>query len=517
MPTGGGDRARASRAAAGVAAAVTAAFLACSGPVREQDRTLRIVVGGTPVTLDPQRHAEDLTRALLGNFYEGLVDFDGDLAIRPRLALTWSNPSETVWRFRLRPGVVFQDGSPFGPEDVARTIRRGRTIPDSRMEADVRSVVEVRVVDATTVELVTDRPRPLLLAKLAQTPILSRSVPDAEIDHPIGTGPYRYLKPVPGSGVTLSGLRFERYWGTRPAFSRFEAVPALDDEALLREARLGADVVTPFPVPTDGAAAPSGFRSIRQPTLAASLLVCRLTPLAGGAPSPFQDVRVRRAIDLALDRDQIVRAGLGGEGRPLRQLVPRGIFGFDPLASSRGPDPAEARRLLAEAGAGQGIESVLSVSPRGRAVGAEIARQLADVGIRLTVDVTPWAELYLRMRRGEVPLALASWGFATGDASSLYEPVLHSRGGAEGLGAENTSGYANAAVDDAIEKAAQEMQATLRNDLLARVGKQALEDLPLIPLYSPDWSYGVRSGLAFSPRLDLAVFAADIRPAAPPR
>ena len=114
------------------------------------------------------------------------------------------------------------------------------------------------------------------------------------------------------------------------------------------------------------------------------------------------------------------------------------------------------------------------------------------------------------MRAAEAPLALASWTTSTGDASSLADPVLHSPGGESGFGAENTTGYADAEVDAMILRAATEMRSEIRGRLLVGLMRRALEDLPLIPLYSPGWTYGMREGLTFTPRLDLAVFASDV-------
>lgn len=505
---------------AGVALAALVVFLAAPGcrkePPAPSDR-LRIVFAVAPETLDPQRHQEDATRSVLANFYEGLVETDETLQVRPVLATTWSNPDERTWRFQLRRAVTFHDGSPLGPEDVIRTVARARTARGSRADADVRSIVEARKVDATTVELVTDRPRPLLLAKLAQLPILPRTVPDAEITRPVGTGPYRFVDP-PGAGTSgeVRGVRWERYWGVPPPFASFVVEVARNEQALAAAARGGAAVVVPLPAAAfaEGLRPGSPFRSVRSPTLTASFLVCRIAPLAGGVPSPFRDVRVRRAVDLALERERLVATVLPGEARPAFQLAVRGVHGHDAELPPRPHDLDAARRLLAEAGFGRGLDSVLLVSSRGRDVGAEIARQLGRAGIRLKVEAVEWPEMLPRMAGGRAPLALASWTYSTGDVSGLLEPVLHGRGGPEGFGSESTTGYADPEVDAAIELAARTMEPSVRAQLLTRVARKAVEDLPLVPLFGLDFSYGVRRDLAFTPRLDLCVRARDVRPAA---
>lgn len=481
------------------------------GPVRDAAPTppLRLVLPGPPETLDPQRHQEDVTRALLRNYYEGLVELDAELHLRPRLASDWSNPSETLWRFRLREGVVFHDGSPFGAEDVARTIERAR-LPESKVDAVVRSIREVRVVDSATVELVTDRPRPLLLARLAQTPILPRGTPDATVTRPVGTGPYRWSGRGEEPTAVATGTRFDRYWGPRPDFEAFEA-HAATDEATLRQAAAGsADVVSPFPRELRDELPPGGPRTVSHPTVTVSFLVCRVGRLASGQRSPLGDVRVRTAVDLAVDRGALVREALAGEAVPAWQLVVPGVFGFEPALRPRPRDVAGARRLLAEAGFPSGLTLPIVVSPRGRPVAAGLSRQLAEAGIRLVVEPLGWTERYRRMRDAEAQLALATWTTATGDASALFEPLLHSSGGPEGFGSENTTGWSDPETDRWIREAASESVPSARADLLRAVMRRALVELPLVPLYSPLWTYGVREGIGFTPRLDFSLAAPDV-------
>lgn len=460
-------------------------------------------MAGEPDTLDPQRHQEDLTRMVLANFYEGLADFDANLQIRPRLALSWANPDELTWRFRLRPGVFFHDGTPFGAQDVKRTLERARSLKDSKADLAIRSLAAVRVIDNLDVEIRTDRPRPLLLANLAMTPILPRSVTDAEITRPVGTGPFVFM-PRSAKGV-VRGTRFERYWGSRPAFPAFviESLPSDADRS--KAAFADADVVTPLPSEKR-----TPLRVLRHATATVTFLLCDVAPGAAG-PSPFRDPRVRRAMSLALDRPALIERGLGGEGLPAWQLVTRGVLGYHPELPVKEPDLTAARALLADAGYPRGFRSSFLVSTRGAAVGVEIARELRQVGIVLDAEPLGWTEIYARMAKRKAPLVLASWTATTGDSSNFFEMVLHTKGSG-GLGGENTTGFSDAAIDREIERASEEMRPELRSGLMTTIMKRALEEGPLIPLYSPTWTYGVRPGLSFSPRLDMAVRAADVSP-----
>jgi peptide/nickel transport system substrate-binding protein len=479
------------------------------------EEPLRIIVAGSPWTFDPQRHGDELTRAVLGHFFEPLVDFDPDLSLRPRLALAWGSPSDTQWRLQLRKGVVFHDGRPFGAEDVKATLDRARRLLEGFVtESDIHAISEVRVVDEHTVAIVTSRPRPLLLARLTGILILPRDTSDSEFWHPVGTGPWVFTGGSTGpGGQPVQGRRFERYWGTKPAGLelRIEAAP---EEAERTDAALsGADVVSPLPRSAlDGSGNPLGeFRLVRRPTTTVSFLSCRVLRNFRGETTPFQDVRVRRAVSLAIDRERLVRDALDGEARALWQLAPPGIVGFDPSLARGSTDLPAARRLLTEAGFPEGFSSRLLVDTGHVRVAREISRQLREVGIRLEVEALAWDEVFRRKLFGLAPIAVSSSSITTGHVSSFYESFLHTGAPDSFFGRENSSRYSDPQVDALIERAAEAVPPGIREELLAAVRRKALEDVPYIPLYSPDQTYGVRNGIEFTPRLDRAVFAADLK------
>jgi peptide/nickel transport system substrate-binding protein len=483
--------------------------------------TVSLVFASPALTLDPQRHSEDQTRAILANFFEGLVELDRNLEIRPKLATDWSNPSETVWRFRLRPGVRFHDGHILTAEDVRHTIERAKRIDRSSVEPDIRAIVEVRTVDPLTIEFVTDRPRPLLLARLATAPILSRFTDDAEIARPVGTGPFVMREataagatqpPRPAAFAYLRAQRFDDYWGQKPGYEKLEIRCVAGDEELAATAATAATVISPLPSGgLDALKTEKGrYRAVRSPTVTIGFLICRLRPMSNGKPSPFADRRVRRALSLAIDRQSLVERAFGDEAVPAWQLVMPGVHGFDPGLEHPSADPARARQLLKEAGFAAGFDAKLLVSPRSLPAGNEIARQLAFLGVRLEVKGSPWPERLTELEGGNAHLVLGFWSTISGDASGLFEPVLHTRGGPGGFGSENYSGYSSTELDHDIQAASVEMNPSLRAQSLIRAMRRALEDLPLVPLYAPIWTYGIREGAELSPRLDAAVLGADV-------
>jgi len=499
----------------GAAGVVAAAAMAGCGGKPQPAGAVRIVLAEAPVTFDPQRVNDEATRTVLGHFYEPLVDFDADLSLRPRLALKWSSPSDTEWRLVLREGVVFHDGRPLGAEDVKATLDRARRLVEGFVtESDIHDVTEVRALDARTVSVTTRRPCPLFLARLTRLLVLPRDTGDSEIYQPVGTGPWVFDGGATGpAGGPIRGRRFERYWGNRPEAAEFR-IEAEPEEAGREKALLsGADVVVPFPRSALDASGRSRgpFHVVRRPTLTTVFLAFRVAAGFRGEASPFRDVRLRRAVSLALDRERLVRDALDGDATPLWQLAPPGIVGHDVAIARAGPDHEAARRLLAEAGFPDGVSSRIHADPARERVAREVARQLAPAGIRLEVVVEPWDDLFRSQVFGIAPVALWSAVHTAGHASGFFESYFHSAGPDSVFGGENSSRYSDPEVDALIDRASGSVLREERERLLAAVRARALSDLPYVPLYSPLRVYGVRDGVSFSPRLDEAVFASDVR------
>ncbi len=492
-------------ARAGRALALAAMSLWSCG--RAPERTLRLIYAEAPQSLDPQRHREDVTRHVLSHFYEPLVATGPGFELQPALAERWETPSDRHWRLRLRSGVQFHDGAPFGAADVVHTLERaGR--PASPVADRVRGMQRLTALDERTIEIETTQPEPLLLARLAGLPILPRSAGEDEITQPLGTGPFRFVSATRDRG-RIDIERFAAYWGPAPAFRAGRLEVVADDEERWAAAQAGADIAAPMP---PGVRPQPGLRVVSHPTVAAGYVVCRLLPLADGRPSPVADLRVRQALDLAVDRRRLVEVGLAGAGAPLSQLVVAGVGGHLPRGVPAGPDLARAQELLRAAGGPSAEPLELFVSSRRRTVGEELARQWARLGLRVEVRAQPWSEVDAAMRAGRAALAVAALTFADGDASALFEDVLHAPRTGSGLGPENTSGYARPQLDELVAAASREMEPSHRQSLLARAHQLALEDLPLIPLYQPSWTYAVRDDLEFVPRLDFAVSATALRP-----
>ncbi len=473
---------------------------ACSSP--EPISELRIGVLSAPHSLDPHFHNEHNTFSILGNIYEGLVSVDGDLGIRPSLAESWENPTELTWLFLLRKDVKFHDGRSMSADDVVFSLNRTRFHPRSAMSSFLVHVREIRAVGPHSVEITTNRPYALLPNNLSFLMIVPRGTPH-EIQEPVGTGPFRFLR---SEGGMLELARFDEYWRDPALFERvfFAAVETSDARVrLLLDGKL--DLAAKLNL--EDFSRLEGQDQVEQLDHESLVVEYLLGPMDR---PPYSDPRVRLAISLAIDREALVRDALGGFGDPAYQLVGRNVFGYSPEMGTIFHDPDKARSLLVEAGYVDGFDLVLEARD-GRPGCRQIAEQLGQVGIRTQVRTAPWSELYPRLEAGEVEFYFGGMLAVSADASDILDSKLHSRDAEQGYGNTNFNAYANADLDRLIERAGDLMDMNERRDVLQEGMVTAMKDLPLIPLFAPRDLYGLRANLDWAPRLDGRIFAYEVR------
>ena len=461
----------------------------------------RVTIVGLPaVATDPYLHSHLPTFAALSSFYEGLVALDANAALVPQLATVWENPSDTVWRLHLRTGVVFHDGRPFGAEDVVASLTRARRLPGSEVVDAVKSITNVRALDGETVEITTARPVATLLAQLAYVAIVPRDAPLAPITHPIGTGPYRFVR---GRAYgTFEAERFDRYWGPAPLFRTSRYVPV---ESPAREARwiAGGSADVAVWVPRSFPAAPDArYRVVRgRPVIDLALGLAE-------SSGPFVDRRCRQAVAAAIDRGRLARADPDRLLTPLPTLVPPGVLGFVPAASARG-DPDAARRLLAEAGHPDGIDVSGLVYEGDLALARELASELAAAGIRMRLRSLPRHEYFGALSDRQDALFLFNWVPEWGDAAQLLDGFIHSRDGA--YGQHNYLFNADPELDRLIERADRTLDPFARNAALEEAVRAVGREASIVPLVVETRLGAVRGDLDFSPRADGIVRPFDLR------
>lgn len=414
-------------------AAAVLVVLATLVPFCVAAQTLTMALGGQVTSLDPHYHSASPNSAFARTIFDRLTMTDASARLHPGLAQSWRMVDSTTWEFRLRSGVTFHNGQPFAADDVLFTFDRIPAIVNSPgpYTSYTRAIARVEVVDPLTILIVTHGPSPLLPLMMSQIAILDREThADMRTEDfnagraLIGTGPFRYV-----AGDSVNGIRLARndaHWGARPDWTEvdYRIVP---NNAARMAALLAGDVDLIDQVPSADLprlrAAPQ-FAVVSAVGL--RLMYINLdhsrterpvfiTDAAGQplAVNPLKDVRVRRALSLAIDREALVDRVLDGAALPSMQFMPPGTFGYVPDLHAPPADPAGARRLLAEAGYPDGFRITLHGSnnrfPNDARVVQAIGQMWARIGVQTSVEVMPYGPFVSRASRQEFAAFLGTW------------------------------------------------------------------------------------------------------------
>lgn len=486
-----------------------------------QGRPLVIGAAVAPTGLDPHFHSTNANTGLLMQVFDALVTTRTDGALAPRLARSWRVLDDLTWEFRLRAGVRFHDGTPLTPEDIAFSFARVPTVPNSPgpFTPLVRAIRRVEVVDDLTLHLHTAAPTPFLARDLASVLILSRrlhaqaSLADFNQGRAmIGTGAYRFVAHSQGERLELE--RNPDFWGEPPPWPRvairFIPNPAARSAALLAGELDLIDNVPPQDIArlsADPRIALFGVESLTTSYLMPDAVREPAPHLADrqGQPlarNPLRDRRVRAALSLAIPREAMVERLLHGQGLPAHQFAAPAAPDRDPALPDIPHDPEAARRLLREAGWGEGFRLTLH-GPTGWIPGdAELLQALAQawarIGVETRVEVMPPAPFFSRATAREFALFFATFTSAT--AAHQLRQVAMTRDAATGAGAFNRQHYANPALDAPLAEALGSMEEARRTALTRQARRVAAADLPVIPIHHPrnNWA-GLRQRLRYDP------------------
>lgn len=469
-------------------------------------------------SLDPLYSDLGSDVATAENAFESMIHFDAKLRIRPSLAVSWKLTDPLTWEIALRPGVTFHDGSPMTAADVAYSLNRARSIPNSPgpLASFVRPVKEAEIVDPLTLRIHTVAPTPLLMDLIGRIFVLPAKLGPTVANEDfnagramIGTGPYRFKSSAPGDNVTWTA--HAAYWGEKPAFEtvtvKFLSNPAARSAALLSGS---VDVIEQIPPSDIGI-----FRDRKDIALydAVSTRVVYVAMDQGrddspfltdkdGKPlpvNPFRDRRVRLALSKMINRAAIVDRVLAGAGEPTGQLVPDGMGGHDPALKPVPFDPAGAKQLLAEAGFPDGFGLTLHGSSNRFPNDSQVAQALGQMftrgGIKVNgVEVVPYNVYAPAATQRKYSMFIFSYGSVASSSLNGLTGVLASYNAERGTGSLNRARYSNTAFDDMLRQASAEFDDAKRGALLAAATRVAMDDAAILPLYWQKLYWASRTG-----------------------
>lgn len=519
----------------------SATFLSAFGPAAANE--LRFASQGDLVSLDPYAVEEVFTSGFLGNVYEGLVRRAPDLTIEPALAERWENVSPTQWRFHLRKGVTFHDGSPFTADDVifsAERVRSGASDFKNRLPAGI----EVVKVDDFTVDFVTKEPNPILNFTWANWYIMSKSWAEANkvapptkggdtenfaTLHENGTGPYKVDKREPGIRTTLEA--FPQWWGNADKKGNVDKVTytPVPNPATRVAGLLSGQLDVVFPIPVQDIkrleAAPN-VGVIAGPEVRTMYLSMNqwkdMLPGSGlEGVNPLKDRRVREAIYRAIDinaiRDRIMR----GQATPSALMVAPGVNGFTDTIKRYEYDPAKAKALLAEAGYPDGFSMTYQCSNdmyvNDEATCLAISSMLAKVGVTAKPNIQPRAKYLESVTAPSMDFGLAILGTTPASLDShiaLNSLHMCPRTAADRplwnkddlskivAGKSNFGGYCNPEIDKLADAILKETDTAKRNELITQAWTITTNDVAYIPLHQTWAAWGIAKSAKVERRAD---------------
>ncbi|MBI2840286.1 MAG: hypothetical protein HYX75_18370 [Acidobacteria bacterium] len=457
--------------------------------------SLVIAYKSTVASMDPITENTVISNSIYCNVFEPLVFRDERMRIRPLLAVTWLNPDDRTWVFKLRAGVRFHDGSPLRAEDVRYSLERARNDSSSTLAGSLTTLESVDVIDEGTVRIVTKKPYSMLLGRLVDIWILPapRSVNEPSTDAPPGTGPYRLKSWKQNDSVLLEAN--PTYWGARPSVQRARFVAIPDARTRLEGLKQGKISILPSLEPVAFGDADlldrRRFRLQSSPGLLVIYLGMKLRREnqvgSETVVNPFFDRRVREAVQRAIDVDHIVDNILQRNAIPATQIVAPGLFGYCDEVRRPPYDPEGAKKLLREAGYGRGFAVRLDLTDNryrnDLEIGKAIANDLGKVGIRVSLNPMPIGALNESLRAHTSSFFMRGWSLPSADASGAFDFCVHTADPRGGYGSENSGGYSNPEVDRLIERSAETMQPKQRLQLLEHTMKLVMHDLPYVPLH----------------------------------
>jgi peptide/nickel transport system substrate-binding protein len=486
--------------------ALGAAALACDAAPgtlhHRRDPAALVVAQAVDVTgLDLARVIDNESIEVGEIIFEGLARWrPGTLEVEPGLAVAWQVSADGLrWTFRLRPGVVFHDGTALDADAVVFSFLR---VLDPRhpnyLAGDdanywrglLRDVKHVTALDPATVAIEIDRPYAPLLGELVMFPIVSptavRRWGNDFTRHPVGTGAFAFESWSPSEQVVLR--RFDHYWGPRPALDRLVFRVVVDPRQRLIDLQSGSVDLAASIQPDE-----QSFVELHPELRLHHAPASNVTYLAFNLDHPpFNDLRVRRAISHAVNREPIVKLAFQGRAVAADSVLPPGQWGHHAPATRYDYDPALAHKLLDEAIAAKAFDPAqvyrlyAPITPRAYLfVPERVARYfqvaLAQIGVRVELVLQPIQQHLASLARGEHDLALSGWSGDTGDPDNFLYVLLHSDNAVPGQ-AQNIAFYRDADVDRLLVAAQAAVEQPVREALYINVQDRVARDVPWVPI-----------------------------------
>ena len=486
-----------------------------------QAETIRWGAPRDIVSLDPYSYGDSYTINFLNHIYEGLVRYNRDLEIEPALATSWEIVSPTTWRFTLRKDVKFHDGSDFTAEDVLASLQR---VSDetSPLKGNLPAFQSATVVDDHTIDIELNGAYPLLLNDLTNIHIfdkgwlvannaekptdVSAGVEGYATFNTNGTGPFKLESRTPEAQTVLV---VNDAWWDDPAhnLTRIEFQPI--SSAATRVAALlsgEVDFVDSAPVQDLPRLEQADNLTVLERTDLRTVMLGfnRRPELVAGGENPMNDLRVRQAMQMAVDMELIHDKVMRGKSRNAGTLVAPSIPGYsEALDTPVAYDPEKAKELLAEAGYADGFEFDFVCTNESYVNEEQFCQAIASmwsrVGLKPKLDIGPTAKQTPKRANGKADVYTLGWAtLPMLDTYSILVQMLHSKEGNSGV--FNWGGWSYPELDKLTESAAVELDRDIRLQMETDALKIARDEIIMMPLHQQPMAWAVSKAFSDIPQ-----------------
>ena len=503
------------------------ALLVAAGPAPAQ--VLRWASQGDPQTMDPHSQNESMTNMMNGQVYEGLVGRDKKLGLVAALATEWQQTGPLVWRFKLRPGVKFHDGTPFTADDVVFSINRAKA-ETSQINVYANAVGTPVAIDPLTVEFRLDKVNPIFLQHIA-APLWIMSKLWSEknkVTKPLdfknkeesfagfnsnGTGPYMLATRQPGIKTTYK--RNPNWWGKLDGNVQEIVYTPISNDATRLAALVSGEidfVLDPAPRDVPRLRNTSGVKIIDGPENRIVFIGMdqqrdELLYSNVKGKNPFKDVRVRKALYQAIDIETMKTKLMNGQSYPTGGVTPSPLASYnDPQIETRLPfDLVKARALMAEAGYADGFEVTIEC-PNNRYINDEeiciaLAGMWAQLKVKVKVNAMPRVTYFPKLEKFDLSMYMLGWGGAVTDAETTLTPVLRNPG-AGGIGAYNYGKATNDKFDALAAQSSVEADPKKREELVKAALREYTAQAHVLPLHRQVIPWAARTNIDAVHRAD---------------
>lgn len=479
----------------------------------EGSNTLTIGIGSDIFSFDVHNHINTSTEAVHDNMFNYLFKRDNETGeINPELVESYEIIDDTTWKFTLKDEVLFHNGDQLSSADVKYSLERVAHDSSLRDYANYRQIKEVEIIDELSFKIITHDPEPALLnrvSRIGSSILPANYIEENGFDHflanPIGTGPYQFVEWVRDDRIVFEP--FEDYFeGKVDTWNKviFRVIP--ENSTRVNELLTGGvDIAVNIP-PSEWDRVNNNEGTSIQSQMSNRTIMLMLRSTEG---YPTSDVRVRKAIDYAIDNKALTENVLRGAGTPSLTRVAPGNFGFhEDLYGKYNYDVEKAKSLLEEAGYGDGLEITLH-SPRGRYLqDAQIAEMvvgmLAAVDINVKLDLLEWSN-FVEMQGGGTneDAYLIGLGNSMFDAANALDWYRSER-------FVGSTDYKNEEVDELLALAAQNMNLDERLEQYKRIQEIVNEETAHIILHQESINIGVNDRIDYTPTMDEMLYVPTV-------